>query len=1062
MTNGAPDQTSPAAQGDTKSVARTVMGHQNDIIGLFAHHKVAANLLMAIMILSGIFALDRLNVQFFPSFDLDVVTVRVVWTGASAEDIEDGITNPLEQRLRSVDNLRKMTSTSAQGISAITIELNEGIDPLLALDNVRRLVDDFRNLPADAEKPEVALVTRYESIARVLLTGLERPDEMRHLARRFESELLERGIDKVEIRGLPLEEISIQVDQARLEELGLGLPQIGERVDAFSRDLPAGAIGRGEATRELRSLDKRRDALEFGEIPIKTEETLNLQLGDIAEIERVARDSTLSLSMNGSPAVEMILQRSETGNSLAAAKVLDEWLADTRPLLPPGVELTVYDASWELIRDRIMLLVNNGAGGLILVVAILFLFLSGRVAFWVAWGIPVSFMATLFILYLAGGSINMMSLFALIMALGIIVDDAIVVGEDAMAHHQMGEDPLLAAEGGVRRMMAPVVASSLTTIAAFLPLMLVGGTIGNILNVIPLVIVAVILASLLESMLVLPGHLRSAFLHSHKVKPDSLRARLDRGYDYFRDRLFRPLVTVAVHHRFATIAAALAALIVAVGLLVGGRLAFVFFPTPEGQVISANVTFVAGTPRSNVDALLEHLQDTLWETERAFDQGKLVNVAIALHGSKPDSSGGSSADQLGGLQVELTAPDARAVRNEEFIRAWRERIQLPAGLEGFTIASRRAGPPGRDLTVRLFGSDAQTLKSAALAISEVIKGLPGVTAVEDDMAFGREQIIYSLTPAGHALGLTVAELGTQLRTAFEGQLVQIFQDGADEVEVRVKLPRSERESLGTLERLNVRLVDGTSVPLTTVAEWSSRRGFEILRHAEGKLAIEVSADVDSDVNNAGSIIEGLIESTLPELQSAYGISYSFEGRSADQRETFDDMRKGLVLGLILIYVILAWVFSSYGWPLVVMMAIPFGLTGALFGHWLIGIDVTILSLFGMFGLSGIVINDSIILVKFYQEQIDQGVEIRQALIEAACQRLRAVLLTSLTTIAGLTPLLFEKSVQAQFLIPMATSIAFGLAFATILVLLVIPALLSIHESLHGRWGRLFWPSTQEA
>jgi multidrug efflux pump subunit AcrB len=1042
----------------TRTKTPYAKGHQDDLIGLFAHHKVAANLLMAIMILSGIFALDRLNVQFFPSFDLDVVTVRVVWTGASAEDIEDGITNPLEQRLRSVEALRKLTSTSTQGISSITLEFNEGVDPLLALDQVRRLVDNFRNLPQDAEKPEVALLTRYESVARVVLTGLERADELRHLARRFESELLTRGIDQVEIRGLPLEEISIQVDQARLEELGLGLPDIGDRVGAFSRDLPAGAIGRGEATRELRSLDKRRDTLEFAQLPIKTEETLNLQLGDIAEIERAPRDATLQLSIDGRPAVEMILQRAETGNSLAAAKVLDDWLAETRPLLPPGVELIVYDASWELIRDRIMLLVNNGAGGLVLVVVILFLFLSGRVAFWVAWGIPVSFMATLFILYLAGGSINMMSLFALIMALGIIVDDAIVVGEDALAHHQMGEDPLLAAEGGVRRMLAPVLASSLTTIAAFLPLMLVGGTIGNILNVIPLVIVAVILASLLESMLVLPGHLRSAFLHAHTVRPDSLRARLDRGFEAFRDRLFRPLVTFAVHNRFATIAASLSTLIVAVGLLAGGRLAFVFFPTPEGQIISANATFVAGTPRAQVDALLAHLNETLWETEAAFDQGKLVNVAIALHGAKADSGGSSSADQLGALQVELIPPDARTVRNEEFIRAWRERVQLPAGLEGFTIISRRAGPPGRDLTVRLFGADAETLKDAALDLSEVLRGLPGVSSVEDDMAFGREQIIYSLTPAGQALGLTVAELGQQLRTAFEGQLVQIFQDGADEVEVRVKLPRAERERLGTLERINVRLPDGNSVPLTTVAEWRTRRGFEILRHAEGQLAVEISADVDSDANTVASIIEGLEESTLPELRAAYGISHSFEGRSADQRETFADMRKGMILGLVLIYIILAWVFASYAWPLVVMTAIPFGLTGALFGHWLIGIDVTILSLFGMFGLSGIVINDSIILVKFYQEQLDQGVASRDALIEAACQRLRAVLLTSLTTIAGLTPLLFETSVQAQFLIPMATSIAFGLGFATVLVLLVVPAMLSIHDSTSRRLGRFFRPA----
>ncbi|NCA69658.1 MAG: efflux RND transporter permease subunit [Sphingobacteriia bacterium] len=1027
------------------------MGHRNDLIGLFAHHRVAANLLMAIMILTGIFALDRLNVQFFPTFDLDVVTVRVVWTGASAEDIEDGITNPLEQRLRAVDDLRKMTSTSTQGISSITLEFNDGVDPLLALDQVRRLVDDFRNLPQDAEKPEVALATRYEPVARVVVTGLERADELRTLVRRFESELLERGIDKVDLRGLPLEEISIQVDQSRLEELDLGLPQIGERIADFSRDLPAGAIGRGEATRELRSLDKRRDSLEFAQLPIKSEETLNLRLGDIATIERVARDATVRLSVNGAPAAELILQRSEAGNSLAAARILDDWLQSTRPILPPGVELLVYDATWELLNDRIMLLVTNGLSGLILVVGILYLFLHGRVAFWVAWGIPVSFMASLFVLYLAGGSINMMSLFALIMALGIIVDDAIVVGEDAMAHHEMGEDPLLAAEGGVRRMLGPVLASSLTTIAAFLPLMLVGGVIGNILNVIPLVVVAVILASLLESMLVLPGHLRGAFIHSHKIRPDSLRGRLDRGYERFRERAFRPLVIVAVRNRFATIAAAIAMLLIAIGLLAGGRMAFVFFPTPEGQIVTANVTFVAGTPRTRVDEFLAHLDATLWETERALDQGRLINLAVALHGSRSDSS--ASADQLGALQVELTAPDARSVRNEEIIRAWRERVILPAGIESFTIASRRAGPPGRDLNVRLVGRNAETLKAAALDLTEVLQGIEGVSAVEDDMAFGREQIIYALTPAGHALGLTVADLGMQLRTAFEGQLVQIFQDGADEVEVRVKLPRAERERLGTLERLNIRLPDGTSVPLTSVATWRTQRGFEILRHAEGKLAVEVSADVDSEINNAGRIIAGLSESTLPELQSVYGISYSFEGRSADQRETFSDMRKGLVLGLVLIYVILAWVFASYGWPLVVMSAIPFGLTGALLGHWLIGIDVTILSLFGMFGLSGIVINDSIILVKFYQELLDQGIAEHEAIVEAACQRLRAVLLTSLTTIAGLTPLLFEQSVQAQFLIPMATSIAFGLGFATLLILLVIPAMLSIHDSLHAWIGR---------
>jgi multidrug efflux pump subunit AcrB len=943
--------------------------HRTDIIGIFAHHKVAANLLMVIMLLAGAFALDRLNVQFFPTFELDIVSVRVVWTGASAEDIEDGITNPLEQRLRTVDNLDKMTSTSSQGISAITLEFKEGVDPLLALDEVRRSVDEFRNFPQDAEKPEVALISRYEQVARLVITGLEDRSEMRRLVRRFETELLERGLDQVEINGLPSEEIRIQVDNDRLEQLGVGLQQVGQRVSDFSLDLPAGSIGRDEGSRELRSLDKRREPLGFEQIPVRADQQVRVELGDVAEIERVPRDNTVLLTVDGEPAVEMVLQRSERGDTLKAARVLSDWLEDTRPTLPPGVELTVYDASWELVRDRIMLLVNNGVGGLVLVVAILYLFLTGRVAFWVAWGIPVSFAATLFILYLVGGSINMISLFALIMALGIIVDDAIVVGEDAMAHYQKGEDPLLAAEGGARRMLAPVIASSLTTIAAFLPLILVGGRIGNILGAIPIVIICVILASLVESFLVLPGHLRNAFVHTHKIKPNSLRARLDRGFEWFRDRVFRPVVVVAVRQRFATVAAAIATLLVAIGLLAGGRLGFVFFPTPEAQIINANVAFAAGTPRARVDAFLTHLEETLYQTERELDRGELINVVLAFHGSKSGSGagGGATADQLGSLQIELVEPDFREVRNNELIRAWRERIQMPAGLESLNITARRVGPPGRDLTIRLTGGSADELKAAALALSETISGIDGVLEVEDDMAYGREQLIYRLTPVGEALGLTVADLGRQLRTAFDGQLVQIFQDGADEVEVRVKLPSAERGTLASLYRLNVRTPAGDSVPLTAVAEWDSRRGFEVLRHAEGKLAVEVTADVDANVTTVGEVTAGLEDGTLEQLQRDFGIDYSFEGRSADQRDTLSDMRKGLVLGLILIYLILAWVFSSYGWPLVVMAVIPFGLTGALLGHWVMGIDLTILSLFGMFGLSGIVVNDSIILVSFYQQ-----------------------------------------------------------------------------------------------
>ena len=420
------------------------MRRRKGVIGFFVHHRVAANLVMLVMLLGGVLALTRMNVQFFPTFALDFVSVRVVWSGASAEDVEQGITNPLEQRLRSVDGLKKMTSTSAQGVSSITLEFEEGTDPILALDDVRQQVDEFTNFPAEAEEPQVTRIERYEPVARLLVIGDVDRSELRQLAYRFEDELLQRGIDRVSIRGLPEQQISIDVPVERLETLGLSLEQVAERVAAVSRDLPAGMMAQQDATRELRAVEQRRSPQEFENIPLLSGARIQLNLGDVASIRQEARESQITLEKDGKPAVELQLQRSVTGNSLAAARVLETWLADTRPALPPTVALEVYDETWQLLDDRISLLVKNGLGGLVLVVGLLYLFLPGRVALWVAIGIPTAFLAAMAVLWLIGGSINMISLFALIMALGVIVYDAIVVGEDADAHARMGEESIYA------------------------------------------------------------------------------------------------------------------------------------------------------------------------------------------------------------------------------------------------------------------------------------------------------------------------------------------------------------------------------------------------------------------------------------------------------------------------------------------------------------------------------------------------------------------------------------------------------------------------------------------
>ncbi|MFD2113746.1 efflux RND transporter permease subunit [Thiorhodococcus fuscus] len=1032
------------------------------LIAIFARHRLLANLLMGLIFILGAIALSRMNVQFFPTFALDIVSVRVVWSGAAAEDVENGIVIPLEERLKTVDGLKKLTSTAAQGIASLSLELKEGTDPLLALDQVRQRVDEFRNLPQEAETPQIVRVSRYDSVARLLVSGPNLAD-IRPWVRQFERELLARGIDRIDITGLPEERIAIEVPGAALETLDLSLDGIGEQVNRLARDIPSGVAGDADGARELRGLEQRRDPLAFEDLAILSEDRALTRLGDVATIVREARPGSLTLSQiqddtaaDGPATVELLVQRAENGNSLTSARIFDDWLQDTKPTLPPSIGLTVFDAQWRTIKDRIDLLLRNGLQGFTLVMLLLFIFLPGRVAFWVAMGIPTAYLAALTLLWAFGGTINMISLFGLLLTLGIIDDDAIVIGEYAESRFRQGMAPAEAAIAGARRMFWPVMASALTTIAAFLPLMLVGGIMGNILGDIPFVAIMVLIASLVEVFLVMPAHLRAAFAHQVRQQTPAWRRKVDAGFDHVRDRLYRPLVTAAVHNRGITVSLVAAMLFLAIGLIAGGRIQFVFFPTPEPQSIFANATFVAGTPRERTGEFLEEMQQALLKTERDLG-GDLVESAVARLGAtvSVDVGAGAKGDQLASILVQLVPSERRDVRNERFLKTWRENIRMPAGLESLVLSARRAGPPGRDLTVRLTGDDAMRLKSAALELAQSMEGVPGVSDMLDDMPYGREQLIYRLTPAGQALGLTTESLGRQLRAAYDGHLAQLVQAGQDELEVRVLLPRGERTRLNSLEQLRIRTPDGRFVPLTTVASWETRQGFEALRHASGQLAVEVSADIDRALATPDNVREALSRELLPRLARDYGIEYSFEGRAADQRETLGDMRLGLILGLGMTYIILAAVFSSWGWPLVVMTAIPLGLIGAIAGHWLLGIDLTLLSLFGLFGLSGIVVNNAIILVSMYHELRETGMEVDEALIEAACSRLRAMVLTSATTVVGLGPLIFETSLQAQFLIPMAVSLAFGVTFATVLVLLFTPALLSLHESLHQRMSRLW-------
>lgn len=1018
------------------------------LIRSFIRHPVAPNLAMLTMILLGLWATGQLARQLLPTFALNVVSVNVEWPGASAEDVEALITQPLEDQLISIDDLRTLDSTSSNGQSKVTLEFPQGADMTNALEQAKDVVAQIRNLPASSEDPRITLLSRTEPVSRLLIAG-PALEQLRPLVKRIERELRANGMARFEVTGLPEEEIAIELAADRLIDLGLSLNDIAAQVGQASTDVPAGSVGDVDMARQLRSTDQQRSVTGFANLTVAGNESGRLlKLGDIAEIKRRWKDDQALIFANGQPAVEITIRRSESEDAIDVAEKLLAWVETAQPTLPPNVEIIAFDEVWKVVDERIGLMISNAFSGILLVIVVLYIFLNGRVAFWVAAGIPVSVLAALVALWLFGGSINVMSLFAFIMTFGIIVDDAIVVAEEAVTLYQQGAGPAAAAERAAVRMFAPVTAASLTTIAAFLPLMAIGGTTGSILFAIPLVVICVIIASLIECFIVLPGHLRVSLQGTAVNQPSKLRRTVDVAVNRFRDEYFRRWCTWSVTHRGTTISLAFAGIILTIGLLAGGRIGFAFFPQPEGTTVTANVRFVAGSPDERADAFLNKAEVALRKVE-ADSGDPFITLIIKKVGT---DIRGSSGSQLGHIIAEITPGDQREISNAEIVSAWRRSLKLPPGLESFLVIGSQSGPPGSDIDVKFSNQNIDNLKAAALELQEVLREIKGVSGIRDDTSYGREQLIFELSPTGTALGLTSQQLGEQLRTAFEGNLVQIFQDRGEEVEVRVRLAGDERDSLRTLETLPVLLPDGETTALANVARLKYDRGFDSLKHSAGLLAVSVTADVDFSQNNANAIRGRLARDVLPRLTNDYGVSWAFAGDAASQSESVGSISLALPLALLAIYIILAWVFASYVWPFAVLSVIPFGLVGAIFGHWLLGFDVSMLSIFGFFGLSGIVINDSIILVVAFKQLRQQGLSAAEAAIEAGCRRLRAVLLTSITTVAGIMPLLLETALQAQFLKPMVISISFGLIFGTFIVLFLLPAFLVSIESLRAKYA----------
>ncbi|MFT6558027.1 efflux RND transporter permease subunit [Sneathiella sp.] len=1015
------------------------------LVSLFVKHKNAANLLMIMMIVVGGFSLMRLNTQFFPDFGTEIVSVSIAWPGASAEDVDTNITTALLPEVRFLNGVKKVQSFSVEGNSTVVVEFEAGTDMQEALSDVEQGVSQITTFPETIETPVTKRIVIYDPISRLSVSGPYSEASLKAIAKTIRDDLLDRGIDKISLFGARDEEIWVTVDDRALRRYDLTLSDIATVIRNNSKDVPLGTMG-GQYERQLRSLEQKNDAPSMGQLEIKaTPSGQTVYLRDIAVLTDAFSETGKTGLLNGQQAVEIFIQRSQSTDALDASKIVSEYIETERKRWPEQLTITQYDVQANLIEDRIRLLLNNGLGGLALVLVVLFIFLNIRVALWVAVGIPVAILATAGVMLFTGQSINMISLFAIIMSLGIIVDDAIVVGEHSSYLKAQGLRPLEAAEKGALRMLAPVFASSLTTIAAFLPIFMIGDVIGQIISAIPAVVVAVLAASLIECFFVLPGHMRGAL--RHKGADSRARIWFDTKFTYFQTHLFRRTVSTVVSWRYATLAMAVALLFVAFGLLAGGRIGFNFFPSPEADVVNANIVFSPGVQRDATEDMISEMNRALLKVEQDLTDGKggLIVSSFAKIGISVGSQFTSvSGDHRAGMQIELVPADQRSVRTAEFIDAWRAEIVPAAGLERIALTERIGGPPGRELDIRLKGTNTNDLKTAALEVKELLKRYQGVSDIEDDLPNGKQEVILKLTPQGRSLGFTTEDISLQVRAAFEGVVARKFARGEEEVTVRVQYPR-EQVAADALQNFYLRSADGSEVPLSEVVTTYTEQGYARIKRENGVREVAITAEIDEDTTSSDEVLAVLPKDGLTAIAQKYGLKYRFAGKSEEQAETLADMRLGAMIGLTAIYLILAWVFASYWRPVVVMSIIPFGVVGAIAGHYLLGYNLTILSLIALLGLSGILVNNSIILVSVVDERLSRGEKYRAAVIDGTCDRLRAVLLTSLTTIGGLTPLLFETSLQAQFLIPMAITLVFGLMIATFLVLFLVPALLVIQD-----------------
>lgn len=1024
-----------------------------DLIGYFARHRTIANLLLVLMIVAGVNAAFQIRAQYFPDIVVNEVTVTVPWEGAGAEDVDRAIVQVLEPAILTIDGVAGISSRASEGRAVIDIEFEPNIDLALAEEEVQAAVDGINTLPEGADDPEVAAFAWRDRVTDVLISGPVGVDQLARFADEFTGRLFARGITRATITGLAAPETVVEVTSARLMQHDITMEDVARAIAAASADSPAGELG--EAAR-LRTGTERRSVAEIEAIVLRSSpDGTTLKVGDIATVRANAANSGRAAFVGPNPAMTIRVDRADDGDAIRMQATVAEVAAEMQLGLPPGATVDLVRTRAEQISDRLALLLDNGLTGLALVLALLFLFLNARIAFWVAAGIPVAMIASLAAMHALGLTLNMISLFALIIMLGIVVDDAIVVGEHAdFRVRSLGEPAELAAENAARWMGAPVLASSITTVVAFLGLLAVGGRFGEMIAAIPITVSIVLLASLIECFLILPNHLKHALTPSGKDHwYDWPSRQVNRGMAWLGVHAIRPATRLILVARYPVLAAAVLALAVQAALFLRGDVQFRFFAPPEQASVTGSFSMLPGARREDTLEMMRELQRAAEVVAARFEAEYGLNPATFILAEVGGATGRSLSgadskgpDLLGSISIELISPDLRPYPTSAFLTALQEEVVPHPLLEELSFRNAFFGPGGASLSVDFHGGEAETLKAAAEALKAALAAYPEVTGLEDTLAYDKEELILTLTPRGESLGLDTAALGRALRDRLGGIEAATYPDGPRQASIRVELPESELTA-DFLDRTLIRVSSGVYVPLTDIVTVDSKAGFSTVRRENGLRTITVSGDLaEDDPARATEVQRALTEEILPRIAADHGLAWELSGQARDERAFLGGAAVALVLCLLGIYLTLAWIFAHWTRPLVVMSVIPFGLVGAVFGHWIWGMPLSMFSIVGLIGMAGIIINDSIVLIS----TVDQYAErrgLRAAIIDGVADRFRPVLLTTLTTVLGLAPLLYERSSQAEFLKPTVVTLVFGLGFGMLLVLMVIPALLAVQSDL---------------